>query len=172
MAKSRVTTPPARCCIGDGSDEAVRVCALQSRCQVRSEPAWSLAWIHGHNQCRPRQRLKNGVVRSRNAEHVVMSICIVDCSDTSDPTAMGSARIPVVSRETEGRSPSPPRGVGVVLCGASQLHRGPTYWRQKIAASQWDSQPRGQAASVCRPRTTEESTQGNSYRILVIAGFT
>ena len=146
MTGSRVTTPPARRCIGDGTDEAVRVCALQSRCQVRSEPAWSLAWIHGHGQCRPRQRLKNGVVRSRNAEHVVMSLCIVDCSDTSDPTVMGSARIPVVSRETEGRSPSPPRGVGVVLCGASQLHRGPTDRRQEIAASQWDSQPWGDGA--------------------------
>ena len=40
MTRSRVTTPPARRCIGDGSDEAIRVCALQSRCQVRSEPAW------------------------------------------------------------------------------------------------------------------------------------
>ena len=75
-----------------------------------------------------------------------MSLCIVDCSDTSDPTVMGSARIPVVSRETEGRSPSPPRGVGVVLCGASQLHRGPTDRRQENAASQWDSQPRGDSA--------------------------
>lgn len=75
-----------------------------------------------------------------------MSLCIVDCSDTSDPTVMGSARIPLVSRETKGRSSSPPRGVGVVLRGASQPHRGPTYWRQKIAASQWDSQPRGDSA--------------------------
>ena len=40
MTRSRVTTPPARRCTGDGSDEAIRVCALQSRCQVRSEPAW------------------------------------------------------------------------------------------------------------------------------------
>ena len=40
MTRSRVTTPPARRCIGDGSDEAIRVCALKSRCQVRSEPAW------------------------------------------------------------------------------------------------------------------------------------
>lgn len=40
MTRSRVTTPPARRCIGDGLDEAIRVCALQSRCQVRSEPAW------------------------------------------------------------------------------------------------------------------------------------
>ena len=151
MTRSRVTTPPARRCIGDGSDEAVRVCALQSRCQVRSEPAWSLAWIHGHGQCRPRQRLKNGVVRSRNAEHVVMSLCIVECYDTSDPTVMGSLQIPVVSRETAGRSSSPPRGVGVVLCGASQPHRGPTYWRQKIAASQWDSQPRAIVPSIRQP---------------------
>ena len=105
-----------------------------------------LAWIHGHGQCRPRQRLKNGVVGSRNAEHVVMSRCIVDCSGTSVPTVMGSLQIPAVSRETAGRSSSPPRGVGVVLCGASQLHRGPTDRRQEIAASQWDSQPRGDSA--------------------------
>lgn len=40
MARNSVMTPPVRRCVGDGSDEAIRVCAPQSRCQVRSEPTW------------------------------------------------------------------------------------------------------------------------------------
>lgn len=64
MTRSRVTTPPARRCTGDGSDEAIRVCALKSRCQVRSEPAWVARMDSRYGQCRPRQRLKNRVVGS------------------------------------------------------------------------------------------------------------
>ena len=75
-----------------------------------------------------------------------MNLCVVDCSGTSVLSVAGRLGIPTVSRETEGRVVSPPRGVGVVLCGASQLHRGPTDRRQEIAASQWDSQPRGDSA--------------------------
>ena len=105
----------------------------------------SLACIHGYGQCRPRQRLKNGVVGSRNAEHVVMSRCIVDCSGTSVPTVMGSLQIPAVSRETAGRSSSPPRGVGVALCGVSVFRRGQVDRWPENAASRWDSPPRGHA---------------------------
>ena len=75
-----------------------------------------------------------------------MSLCVADCSSTSVPTVAGRLGIHVVSRETEGRSPSPPRGVGVVLRETSQPHRGPTTdQRPGNTASRWDSRPQGRA---------------------------
>ena len=74
-----------------------------------------------------------------------MSRCIVDCSGTSVPRLMRSLRISLVSRETEGRRSSPPRGVGVVLCWASLRCRGQADWRPENAASRWDARPQGQA---------------------------
>lgn len=44
-------------------DEAVRVRPLQSRCQVRSEPAWG-ARTDSQARSMSTQRLKNGVVKS------------------------------------------------------------------------------------------------------------
>ena len=50
-----------------------------------------------------------------------------------------------VSRETEGRVASPPRGVGVVLYGSPLPCRGQTDPRQEKAASWWNARPQGQA---------------------------
>ena len=105
MARHSGTMPPVRRCMGDGSDEAVRVCAPQSRCQVRSEPTWvARISIHRHGQWSLRLRLKSGGVGCRNAELVVMSLCVADCSSTSVPTVAGRLGILVFSRETTRRS--------------------------------------------------------------------
>ena len=101
-----------------------------------------------------------------------MNLCVVDCSGTSVPSVAGRLGIPAVSRETEGRVVSPPRGVGVVLCGSPSPCRGQTDPRQEKAASWWNARPQGQADLSVSARTAEESTQGNSYRILVNTGFT
>ena len=118
MARNRVAMPSARRCMSDRGNGAVRVCAPQSRCQVRSEPTWvARISIHRPGQWSLRLRLKSGGVGCRNAELVVMSLSIVGCPDTSVPTVTGRLGIPVVSRETERHAHSPPRGVGVVFWG-------------------------------------------------------
>ena len=136
MARNRVAMPSARRCMSDRGNGAVRVCAPESRCQVRSEPTWvARISIHRHGQWSLRLRLKSGGVGCRNAELVVMSLSIVGCPDTSVPTVTGRLGIPVVSRETERHAHSPPRGVGVVFCGASLRLRAQTDRRPENAAS-------------------------------------
>ena len=74
-----------------------------------------------------------------------MNLCVVDCSGTSVLSVAGRLGIPTVSRETEGRVVSPPRGVGVVLYGSPLPCRGQTDPRQEKAASWWNARPQGQA---------------------------